>query len=104
MKPFRSTHAPQVSVVVFLAQGFVVSASLALIRTVVISGVFAVVDALTKVILLSRLHLSLFIPLVREGAVILSPSQLSLGSRPLPPLLQHRLALDWPLPATLDAE
>lgn len=52
----------QVSVVVFLAQGYVVSAQLALIRTVVISGVFAVVDALMKAILLSRLHLSLFIP------------------------------------------
>lgn len=48
--------------VVFLAQGYVVSAQLALIRTVVISGVFAVVDALSKAILLSRMHLSLFIP------------------------------------------
>lgn len=48
---------------VFLAQGYVVGAQLALIRTVVVSSVFAVVDTLIKVILLSRAHLSLFIPL-----------------------------------------
>ena len=56
----------ELSVIVFLAQGaHRVSTGVALLRTAVISAIFATVDGLVKCILLFRAHWAIFIPLVR---------------------------------------